>query len=181
MMIFMTKVTKQIIEPTLAGLKTEAINYCGFIFIGLMNDGGNPRVVEYNVRMGDPETEVVLPLIENDFLEMLWAAATNNLNNVDLKISQQTAVTVVMVSGGYPDAYQKNMEIRGLSAPTQSIIFHAGTTRQNNQIVTNGGRVLAITSLAPTIELASEISYKTINNLQFENQYFRTDIGKDLL
>jgi phosphoribosylamine--glycine ligase len=112
---------------------------------------------------------------------MLWAAATNNLNNVDLKISQQTAVTVVMVSGGYPDAYQKNMEIRGLSAPTQSIIFHAGTTRQNNQIVTNGGRVLAITSLAPTIELASEISYKTINNLQFENQYFRTDIGKDLL
>lgn len=178
---FMTKVTKQIIEPTLAGLKTEAINYCGFIFIGLMNDGGNPRVVEYNVRMGDPETEVVLPLIENDFLEMLWAAATNNLNNVDLKISQQTAVTVVMVSGGYPDAYQKNMEIRGLSAPTQSIIFHAGTTRQNNQIVTNGGRVLAITSLAPTIELASEISYKTINNLQFENQYFRTDIGKDLL
>jgi len=178
---FMQKVTQQIIEPTFAGLKNEAINYCGFLFIGLMNDGGNPRVVEYNVRMGDPETEVVLPRIQNDLLEMLWAAGTKNLEKTDLQISPKTAVTVVMVSGGYPDAYQKNKPISGLDNVTESIVFHAGTTSSHDTVVTNGGRVLVITSMDNDIAGAAAKSYKTISMIDFENQYYRTDIGNDLV
>jgi len=179
--LFMQKVETQIIKPSIDGLKKDNIDYRGFLFIGLMNCNGNPFVIEYNCRMGDPETEVVLPRIESDFLAHLIAVANQKLALENLKISAQYAVTVVVASGGYPSDYQKGFEIIGLQSPTESSVFHAGTKLVDGQIQTNGGRVLAITSLANSIAEAAEKSYKTIKNIHFKNMNYRTDIGNDLL
>lgn len=178
---FMNQVVDTIVTPTVEGLKAEKISYKGFIFIGLMNVGGKPYVIEYNVRMGDPETEVVLPRIESDLIDLFEGIAYGSLNNHTLTISPKTAATVVCVSGGYPDQYAKGYEITGLDTPTESLVFHAGTTTKAKKIVTAGGRVLAVTSLGDTIEQAVNDSFKTIENIHYTDKKFRSDIGKDLL
>lgn len=178
---FLEKVEQQIVIPTINGLKKDNIPYKGFIFIGLMNNNGNPFVIEYNVRMGDPETEVVIPRIESDLLDLFDGVINENLHQKELKVSDKTAVTVMLVSGGYPEAYQKGKEIFGLNNITDSIVFHAGTTTENNKTVTNGGRVIAVTSFGASIEEALEKSFKKSKLIQFEGKYFRSDIGSDLL
>lgn len=178
---FLSKVEEQVVKPTIEGLKKENINYKGFIFIGLMNNNGNPFVIEYNVRMGDPETEVVIPRIESDLLDLLQGVATQTLHEKEIKINPQTATTVMLVSGGYPEAYEKGKVINGLENVEGSTIFHAGTTIKENQIVTNGGRVIAVTSFGNSLEEALEKSFKNAEKIQFEKKYYRKDIGQDLL
>ncbi len=183
---FMEKVTKTIVEPTIAGLKADKIIYKGFIFIGLMNVDGTPKVVEYNVRMGDPETEVVLPRIESDIIGLFEGIAYGKLDKYDLQISPNTAVTVVCVSEGYPGSYEKGFEIKGLSmsCPTTdegSIVFHAGTTSKAGKILTSGGRVLAVTSFGKSIADAVNKSFNTIQDIEYQGKYYRSDIGKDLM
>ena len=178
---FLHKVEELVIKPTISGLQKEGIDYRGFIFIGLMNDKGNPSVVEYNVRMGDPETEVVIPRIESDLLDLFEGVANQNLNEKEIIINPKTATTVMLVSGGYPEAYEKDKEITGLQHVHGSIAYHAGTTLQNEKVVTSGGRVLAITSLGETIEEALHTSYRNIEKIHFENMNFRKDIGFDLI
>jgi phosphoribosylamine--glycine ligase len=178
---FLQKVEQRVVIPTVEGLKKENISYKGFIFIGLMNVNGDPYVIEYNVRMGDPETEVVIPRLQNDLVELFEATAENNLKNVALHTDPRTAVTVMMVSGGYPGDYAKGKPITGLNITTSSLIFHAGTSQESNEIKTNGGRVLAVTSYGNDIEQAASASYQTISHIRFEDMYFRRDIGKDLL
>lgn len=178
---FMQKVEQQIVVPTVQGLFAEKINYKGFIFIGLINVGGNPKVIEYNVRMGDPETEVVIPRLENDLIELFKATAEQKLNEVQIKIHPQTAATVVVVSGGYPEDYQKGKEITGFEKVEGSLVFHAGTQEVDGQILSNGGRVLAVTSLGDSIQEATKKSYQNIVKLHFDTMYFRKDIGRDLL
>lgn len=177
---FLQKVEERIIKPTVQGFEKDNIDYKGFVFIGLMNVNGDPFVIEYNVRMGDPETEAVLPRIESDLLETLEAVANQKLNEVEFKLSDKTAATVIMVSGGYPEAYEKGKEINGLDKPTDSIVFHAGTKFNDGKVLTSGGRVLAITSLADNMEEALQISYKTVQNITFEGVNYRKDIGQDL-
>lgn len=178
---FLTKVEEQVVKPTIEGLKKESIDYKGFIFIGLMNNNGNPFVIEYNVRMGDPETEVVIPRIESDLLDLLQGVATQTLHEKEIKINPQTATTVMLVSGGYPEAYEKGKVINGLENIEGSTIFHAGTTIKENKIVTNGGRVIAVTSFGNSLEEALEKSFKNAQIIQFEKKYFRRDIGQDLM
>jgi phosphoribosylamine--glycine ligase len=178
---FLNKVEQQVVIPTINGLKKENIDYKGFVFIGLMNCGGEPWVIEYNCRMGDPETEVVLPRLESDLLELFIAVSKQELHKQEFKISSKTAVTVMCVSGGYPGDYEKGKEITGLSEITNSLIFHAGTTTKNGKIVTNGGRVLAITSIDETIVEAVEQSMQAANQILYDGKYFRRDIGKDLM
>jgi phosphoribosylamine--glycine ligase len=178
---FLNKVEALVVKPTIAGLQKEGIDYRGFIFIGLMNDAGNPSVVEYNVRMGDPETEVVLPRIESDLFELFEGVANQTLHEKSFSVSSKTATTIMLVSGGYPNDYEKNKEITGIDTVENSIVFHAGTSLKNGKIVSAGGRVLAITSLGNTIDEALEKSYKSIDNIHFENMYFRKDIGFDLI
>jgi phosphoribosylamine---glycine ligase len=178
---FLAKVENQIVIPTLSGLSNQGINYVGFLFIGLMNVGGKPYVIEYNVRMGDPETQVVLPRIETDFLELLTAAATGNLDAVDLRISGDTATTVVGVAGGYPEEYEKNNVITGLDQPLDGIVFHAGTKVDDNHTLTNGGRIIAVTGRASNLSLALEKSYSTLAKINWKDMYYRNDIGQDLL
>lgn len=178
---FLYKVEELVIKPTISGLQKEGIDYRGFIFIGLMNDKGNPSVVEYNVRMGDPETEVVIPRIESDLLDLFEGVANQNLHEKEIIINPKTATTVMLVSGGYPEAYEKDKEITGLQHVQGSITYHAGTTLQNEKVVTSGGRVLAITSLGETIEEALHTSYRNIEKIHFENMNFRKDIGFDLI
>jgi phosphoribosylamine--glycine ligase len=178
---FMNKVEERIIKPTIAGLKAENIFYCGFIFIGLMKVDDDPFVIEYNCRMGDPETEAVLPRINTDFVELMSAAANGTLNDVTLEIKKEIAATVVMVSGGYPGNYEKGIRITGLEKNDESIVFHAGTMETNANVLTNGGRVLAITSLADTLNEALAKSYRTAHHINFDYAYYRKDIGKDLL
>lgn len=176
---FLQKVKQQVIEPTIAGLKKDALEYKGFIFFGLMNDNGVPKVIEYNCRMGDPETEVVIPRIQNDFVELLTATSQQRLHEIKLKVDGRSAAAVVAVSGGYPGDYEKGREISGLDeAPLEnSLVFHSGTTEQNGTVVTNGGRVLVVTSFGDTIAEAAEQSNYMLEQLYFEDMYSRSDIG----
>ncbi|KAA2219240.1 MULTISPECIES: phosphoribosylamine--glycine ligase [Maribacter] len=177
---FMDKIHDQIVKPTVEGLKMDKLPYKGFIFIGLIKVGDDPKVIEYNVRMGDPETEVVLPRIQNDFVELMDAVAKGKLNDVALKIDARAATTVMTVSGGYPGAYEKGKEISGIDAIEESIVFHAGTTLKEGKILTNGGRVLAVTSYGESFKEALAISYKNVQKIQFEGMNYRRDIGFDL-
>lgn len=177
---FMEKVRTRIVEPTIEGLRREKIEYKGFIFLGLIKVEGDPKVIEYNVRMGDPETEVVMPLIKSDLLDLFIGVTTETLDRKKIEIDERTAVTVMMVSGGYPGAYEKGKEILGLDEVTDSILFHAGTKNENNRVLTNGGRVLAVTSYGQTMDDALERSYRTITRICFEQCTFRKDIGFDL-
>ena len=178
--IFMEKVETKIIKPTIEGLKKDQIPYQGFIFIGLIKVKNEPFVIEYNVRMGDPETEVVFPRIQNDILEVFMSLHNKTLLDQHLLIDNKTAVTIVLVSGGYPENYEKGHEIIGLGKIDSSIIFHAGAITKNRKVVTSGGRVLAVTSLSKNYKDALSISYKNISKIYFKNMYYRKDIGFDL-
>ena len=178
---FLKKVEDLIVKPTVDGLRKDGIDYRGFIFIGLMNDNGNPSVVEYNVRMGDPETEVVLPRIESDLLDLFEGVANQNLGEKSFSITSKTATTVMLVSGGYPEAYEKNKEINGLENINESIVFHAGTFLKEDKVLTNGGRVMTITSFGENIQEALDKSYSSIKKIHFDKMNFRKDIGFDLL
>jgi phosphoribosylamine--glycine ligase len=180
---FLNKVKEKVIKPTIEGLKKSKSAYKGFIFFGLMNCSGEPFVIEYNVRMGDPETEVVLPRIENDFLELLIATCKKSLHKQQIKIKKQFATTVFTVSGGYPEDYEKNKVIVGLNKLDKSIlVFHAGTkTTQKGELVTNGGRVIAFTGVGNSLQDALSKSYEGANAVSFDKKYFRKDIGLDLL
>jgi phosphoribosylamine--glycine ligase len=177
---FMDKVHEQIVKPTIKGLKRDELPYKGFIFIGLIKVGNDPFVIEYNVRLGDPETEVVLPRIENDLLSLLTAVAGQKLNEISLRIDKRAAATVMTVSGGYPGAYEKGKAISGLETVEESIVFHAGTQLKDGYVKTNGGRVLALTSYGADIKEALKTSYHNIDKIQFEGMYYRKDIGFDL-
>ncbi len=178
---FMNKVEERIVVPTIRGLQAEGIPYRGFIFIGLMNVKGNPFVIEYNCRMGDPETQVVMPRIESDLVDLLWKTATGTLNHTSIRVSQQTALTVVMASGGYPGEFEKNKIISGLDKVTDALCFHAGTKEAEGNIVTQGGRVLAITGLGINLEAARNAAYDALSRVSWSNAYFRKDIGADIL
>ncbi len=179
---FFSKVEERIVKPTVEGLKKENISYKGFIFIGLMVCNGDPYVIEYNCRMGDPETEVVLPRIKNDLVELMQAVAKEKLSEQKIEVDQRTAVTVMMVSGGYPESYEKGKVISGLGSVNESIVFHAGTTlNKESETISSGGRVLAITSFGKNISEASLCSYQSISKISFDRMYYRKDIGKDLL
>jgi phosphoribosylamine--glycine ligase len=178
---FMSKIENQIIIPTIKGLSEENIEYIGFIFIGIMNVGGNPYVIEYNVRMGDPETEVVFPRINSDVVQLFADTAKGNLKNSKIDISEKTAVTIMLVSEGYPEEYQTKKDIFISEEIKDSLIFHAGTTIENDKLLTNGGRVIAVTSFGENIQEALNISYKNIEKINFSGKYFRKDIGFDLM
>ena len=174
------KVEEQIVKPTIDGLAKDEIGYQGFVFFGLINVGGKPMVIEYNVRMGDPETEAVMPRIESDLLELFEKMHHQKLNEAHMKISTQTATTVMVVSGGYPGDYAKGLKIDGLENVGDTLLFHAGTAEKDGTIVTNGGRVLAFTGLAATKEKALQESYSAINKICFDGIYYRKDIGFDV-
>ncbi|OYU97062.1 MAG: phosphoribosylamine--glycine ligase [Bacteroidetes bacterium B1(2017)] len=179
---YIKKVEDRIIKPTINGLQADGINYVGFIFIGLMNVNEEPFVIEYNSRMGDPETEVVLPRIQTDFVELMMATATGSLNEISLQIDSRTATTIMLVSKGYPEDYEKGKVISGMELVNDSILFHAGTKfGENGDILSNGGRVMAITSFGNTIAEALAISNKNAALVQFENKYYRRDIGYEFL
>jgi len=178
---FLKKVEARIVKPTIAGLTQENINYKGFIFIGLMNVNGEPYVIEYNARMGDPETQSVVSRIQSDFVELLLACARGELKNFQIQIDSDYAVTVVMVSGGYPGDFEKGKTISGLQPMEGTTIFHAGTKTTNQSIVTDGGRVLGITGKGKTLEEARAQAYQQVAKISWEGVYFRKDIGLDLL
>lgn len=178
---FMQKVEERIIRPTVEGLIEENRVYRGFIFFGLINVEGEPMVIEYNVRMGDPETEAVMPRIDSDIVPLLEAAAKGDLGDLPLKHSDLAAATVIAVSGGYPEAYEKGKTITGIAeASEKSLIFHAGTKAADGSTVTSGGRVLAVTSLAPTLPEALACSYQSLSHIKFDGMAFRRDIGRDV-
>jgi phosphoribosylamine--glycine ligase len=178
---FMRKVEERIIIPTINGLKSEGIPYKGFIFLGLINVNGDPYTIEYNVRMGDPETESVLPRIENDIVELFLAVATGNLDKIKLIISPKIAATIMLVAGGYPGTYLKGKIISGIDNVRHSHVFHAGTELENSQVKTSGGRVLAITSLQDTLFDAVQAAIADAGRIYYDGRYFRTDIGLDLM
>ena len=177
---FLKKIDEQIVLPTVNGLHKDGLPYCGFIFIGLIKVGDRPMVIEYNVRMGDPETEVVLPRIKNDWVELMQATAAGRLNEVDLVVDPRSAATVMLVSGGYPEAYEKGKEIQGLPTENESILFHAGTQLKDRKVMTSGGRVMAVTSFGEDFGDALKTSYATIANITFEGMNYRKDLGFDL-
>jgi len=178
---FLSRVDERIVKPTVAGLQAAGMDYVGFLFIGLMNVGGDPYVIEYNVRMGDPETEVVLPRLRSDLVTLLEAAARKELAGVQPEVDPHTAVTVMLVSGGYPGRYEKGKLMTGLAGAEGVISFHAGTKLAGNGVVTDGGRVLALTALGATIEEAAAKARAAAEKVDFEGKYFRRDIGTDLL
>ena len=178
--VFMKKVEEKVIKPTIAGLSKENIPYKGFVFIGLMNINGEPFVIEYNARMGDPETQVVLPRIDADFVELLVATAKGELTSKPVPQKKEVAMTVVMVAEGYPGGYEKGKVIDGLSKVEDGLVFHAGTKSNGNDVVTNGGRVLAVTGTGATLDEASAAAYKSVSRIQWDGLYFRKDIGEDL-
>jgi phosphoribosylamine--glycine ligase len=178
--VLMEKIESRIVKPTVAGLQKDGIEYKGFVFIGLIIVKGEPMVIEYNVRMGDPETEVVMPRIQSDLVTLFQAVAEQKLNEVTLAIDPRSATTIMVVSGGYPEEYDKGFSISGIDNISDSIVFHAGTKLENGQVVTNGGRVLAVTSFGTTYQEAIKKSYQNINKLHFDKMYFRKDIGFDL-
>jgi len=179
--VLMEKIENRIVKPTIAGLQSEGIEYKGFVFIGLINVKGEPMVIEYNVRMGDPETEVVIPRIQSDLVALFQAVAEQKLSEIELVIDPRSATTVMLVSGGYPEDYAKGMPISGLEAVTDSLVFHAGTTHKEEQVVSNGGRVLAVTSYGNSFQEALKKSYQNIDKLHFDTMYYRKDIGFDLI
>ncbi len=177
---FIKKVEDRVIIPTINGLKKEGIVYKGFIFIGLMNDNGDPKVIEYNVRMGDPETESVIPRIKSDLLDLFEGVANGNLNEKTFEVDERFATTVMMVAGGYPEEYNKGDVMTGFELVEGSLAFHAGTKQNGNDVVTNGGRVIAITSFGNTMEEALKKSFANADRIQYKGKYYRRDIGKDL-
>jgi phosphoribosylamine--glycine ligase len=179
--ILLEKIETRIVKPTIAGLQKDGIEYKGFIFIGLINVKGEPIVIEYNVRMGDPETEVVIPRLKSDLVELFQAVADGKLDEVVLEIDSRSATTIMLVSGGYPEVFEKGKVITGIENVSDSIVFHAGTKIENGRIVSNGGRVLAITSFGDDFQQAIKKSYQSIDKLDFDKMYFRKDIGFDLL
>ena len=177
---FMQKIEDRVVKPTIEGLQKDNIPYKGFIFFGIIKVGNEPKVIEYNCRMGDPETEVVIPRVKSDFLELLIATGNNELHTKSIEFKKETACTVMLVSGGYPEAYEKGKEIHGLNEVENSIPFHAGTTVKEDAVVTNGGRVIAITSYGSNFPEALKQSYQNIQKISFDGMNFRTDIGFDL-
>jgi phosphoribosylamine---glycine ligase len=179
--VLMEKIETRIVKPTVEGLQKDGIEYKGFVFIGLINVKGEPMVIEYNVRMGDPETEVVMPRVKSDLVTLFEAVGKQKLEEVALEIDERSATTIIIASGGYPEDYEKGKVISGIENVTDSIVFHAGTKTENGAIVTNGGRVLAITSYGNTFPEALQKSYSSISKIQFEKMYYRKDIGNDLV
>lgn len=177
---FMEKIETRVVKPTIEGLKNANIDYKGFVFIGLIKVGNDPFVIEYNVRMGDPETEVVIPRLKSDLVEVFNAVAAQELDKVNLEIDERAATTIMVVSGGYPEDYDKGMVISGLENVEGSIAFHAGTKLDNGNVVTSGGRVIAVTSYGNDFREAIKKSYQNIDKLSFDKMYFRKDIGFDL-
>lgn len=177
---FLKKVEDQVVIPTVNGLKEEGLTYRGFIFLGLIKVGDSPKVIEYNVRMGDPETEVVIPRIQSDLVDLLVATDKQTLGATAFEVNPQAATTVMLVSGGYPEAYEKGKIITGIESVEDAIVFHAGTAEKDGQVVTNGGRVIALTALADDYKQALKKSYQNAAKLQFDTMYYRTDIGFDL-
>ncbi len=177
---FMHMIEERIVKPTVNGLGAEDIDYKGFVFIGLIKVDGNPYVIEYNVRMGDPETEVVLPRIKTDLVELLEKTWESSLDKINLEIDERSATTVMTVSGGYPGSYEKGKEISGIKEISDSIVFHAGTKNEGDKILTNGGRVIALTSFGKDYKEALKKSYQSADKLHFDKMYFRKDIGFDL-
>lgn len=178
--VFLKKVEERIIQPTIAGLDNEKIIYKGFIYIGLMNVNGEPKVIEYNCRMGDPETQAVLPRIQSDLIELFETLEIQTLDSKSLEVDPRTCSTVVMVSGGYPGNYQKNKVIHGIDSVKGSIVFHAGTRREDNRLLTSGGRVCCVTSFGNNLDEALQKSYQNIQYIHFDGAYYRRDIGFDL-
>lgn len=178
--VLMEKIETRIVKPTIEGLRIDGIEYKGFVFIGLINVKGEPMVIEYNVRMGDPETEVVMPRIKSDLVELFLAVSNQKLDEVSLEIDSRSAATIMVVSGGYPEAFEKGKIITGIENVQDSIVFHAGTKLENKSIISNGGRVLAVTSYGDDFNEAIKKSYQSIGQLHFDKMYYRKDIGFDL-
>ncbi|WP_339834725.1 phosphoribosylamine--glycine ligase [uncultured Flavobacterium sp.] len=178
--VLLEKIETRIVKPTIQGFQNDNIDYKGFVFIGLINVKGEPIVIEYNVRMGDPETEVVMPRLKSDLVEIFEAIAKQELDKITLEIDERSATTIMVVSGGYPEAYEKGKEITGLETIEDSLVFHAGTKLENGKVVSNGGRVLAITSYGNSFDEAIKKSYQNINKLHFDKMNYRKDIGFDL-
>ena len=179
--VLLEKIETRIVKPTIDGLQKDGIPYKGFVFIGLINVKGEPIVIEYNVRMGDPETEVVIPRLKSDLVALFKAVADQTLDKIELEIDERSAATIMVVSGGYPEDYEKGKVISGISTVSDSIVFHAGTKSENHQVLSNGGRVLAVTSYGNDFQEAIKKSYQNIDKLHFDKMYFRKDIGFDLL
>jgi phosphoribosylamine--glycine ligase len=178
--VLLEKIETRIVKPTIQGFQNDNIDYKGFVFIGLINVKGEPIVIEYNVRMGDPETEVVMPRLKSDLVEIFDAIAKQELDKITLEIDERSATTIMIVSGGYPEEYEKGKEITGLDTIEDSLVFHAGTKLENGKVVSNGGRVLAITSYGNSFDEAIKKSYQNINKLHFDKMNYRKDIGFDL-
>jgi phosphoribosylamine---glycine ligase len=178
--VLMTKIEERIVKPTISGLQKDNLPYKGFIFIGLIMVGNDPFVIEYNVRMGDPETEVVLPRLKNDLVEIFKAIGNKTLKDIEIEIDERSAATVMLVSGGYPEAHEKGKEITGVNAIFDALVFHAGAKIEKNKIVTSGGRVMAITSFGKDYKEALTKTYQNIEKLHFDNMYYRKDLGFDL-
>jgi phosphoribosylamine--glycine ligase len=176
----MNKIEERVVKPTINGLQKDNIPYKGFVFIGLIRVNNEPYVIEYNVRMGDPETEVVIPRVKSDLVELFQAVGSQTLDKVAIELDDRAATTVMTVSGGYPEAYEKGKEIIGLDSIEDSIVFHAGTKSEDGKVVTNGGRVLAITSYGSDFRVALATSYKNVAKFNFDKMYYRKDLGFDL-